>query len=174
MRDFALLRWGVTGFHSFHSRPVPVWGPPGHQEAGLQPQTALGHFTIVFWTEWPAPCKGLDGIHEQVRAPATSGSCPLWGHQLRTQASSSLMQNCSCRASTSLLKVAQGWLPPWYKSPSNHSPNWPLKRRGKSWYGSLLGVETFQTHTMTAYISKSLKPIYSELLETPHIIPHRF
>lgn len=28
--------------------------------------------------------------------------------QLRTQASSSSMQNCSCRASTSLLKVAQG------------------------------------------------------------------
>jgi hypothetical protein len=71
--------------------------------------------------------KNLDSIWEPIWAPVALGS---WqGHQLRTQASSSLMQNCSCRASTSLLKVAQGWLPPRYKSPSNHSPNWPLKKR---------------------------------------------
>lgn len=114
----------------------------------------------MFWTEWSALCKGgPDGIHEQVGAPVASGSCPPRGHQLRAQASSSMMQNCSCRASTSLLKVAQGWLPPRYKSPSNHSPNWPLKRRGKAWYGSLLGAEIFQVHTIGPWPHHDRSPV---------------
>lgn len=102
-----------------------------------------------------------------------SGGCPPW-RQLRTQASTSLMQNCSCRASTSLLKVAQGWLPPRYKSPSNHSPKRPLKR-GESWHRPSSTLQTcpsspWPRHDCSALVSSPLKPVCPKLLRA-HTLP---
>lgn len=49
-----------------------------------------------------------------------------WG-QARPHISRSWMQNSSRCERVSLSKVSQGWLPPWCRSPSSHSPNLPLR-----------------------------------------------
>lgn len=53
-------------------------------------------------------------------------ACLCWG-QARPHISRSWMQNSSRCERVSLSKVSQGWLPPWCRSPSSHSPNLPLR-----------------------------------------------
>lgn len=48
--------------------------------------------------------------------------------QARPHISRSWMQNSSRCERVSLSKVSQGWLPPWCRFPSSHSPNLPLPR----------------------------------------------
>lgn len=51
-----------------------------------------------------------------------------WQGQARPHTSRSWTQNSSRAERVSLSKVSQGWLPPWCRSPSSHSPNLPLGR----------------------------------------------
>lgn len=53
--------------------------------------------------------------------------CLCWG-QARPHISRSWIQNSSRCERVLLSKVSQGWLPPWCRSPSSHSPNLPLQR----------------------------------------------
>ena len=43
------------------------------------------------------------------------------------QASNALTTKSSEEVNSSLLKVSHLWVRPWYRSPSNHRPNTPLK-----------------------------------------------
>lgn len=75
------------------------------------------------------PSRCLQDGAQQRSAPRTVASAVSWApgaRQARPHTSRSRTQNSPRGERLSLLKVSQGQLPPWCRSPSSHSPNLPL------------------------------------------------